>query len=122
LAALVLGAVLMLAMIFMIAWFESSRISWPNEPFSPKSWRAASQEDRHRQVNDLLSKHELVGLPLAEVEALLGLPDSTSSDGRLVAYVVKSGEADLLSFNFLYLLRLSIDMQGRVSAFEIVAD
>src|SRR4051794_28089477 len=89
--AIALGAVTVaVAIPLLMSLYESSRFSWPRETFDPNRWRQTPSEERYRQVNDLLSKHKLVGRTVGDVELLLGKPDNRAADGRYVSYVLKS--------------------------------
>jgi hypothetical protein len=121
--AIALGAVTVaVAIPLLMSLYESSRFSWPRETFDPNRWRQTPSEERYRQVNDLLSKHKLVGRTVGDVELLLGKPDNRAADGRYVSYVLKSGEKDRFTFNFLYLLRIWVDTRGTVSAVNVTSD
>ena len=121
--AVVLGVVTVaIAIPLLMSLYESSRFFWPRESFDPNRWRQTPSEERYRQVNDLLSKHNLVGRSEGEVEALLGKPDNRAPDGRYLTYVLKSGERDRFTFNFIYFLRLWVDSRGTVNAVNVSSD
>lgn len=121
--AVVLGVVIVaIAVPILMSLYESSRFFWPRETFDPSRWRQTPSEERYRQVNDLLSKHNLVGRSVSEVELLLGKPDNKAPDGRYLTYVLKSGEKDRFTFNFVYLLRLWVDSRGTVSDVNVSSD
>ena len=121
--AVVLSTVIVaIAIPLLVSLYESSRFFWPRETFDSNRWRQTPSEERYRQVNDLLNKHKLVGRSVSEVELLLGKPDNTAPDGRYLTYVLKSGERDRFTFNFVYFLRLWVDSRGTVSRAEVSSD
>jgi len=107
---------------FALAWYESSPISWPRESFDSARWRSSPHEQRYRQYRDLQDKHRLAGLTRAEIESLLGPPDSAASDGRYVVYDLKEGTNDRFTLNAVYFMRVWFDRQGHVTEVRIGAD
>lgn len=47
---------------------------WPSEPFTPDLWKSAENQQRYRYYHDLVAKHGLLEMPIADVIALLGAP------------------------------------------------
>jgi hypothetical protein len=107
---------------FALAWYQGSPMSWPREGFERARWRSTPHEQRYRQFRDLKDKQRLVGATRAEIEALLGPPDSTASDGRYIVYDLKEGADERFTSNAVYFMRLWFDGQGRVTAVRIGAD
>jgi len=105
-----------------LGWYEASPVSWPREAFEAQKWRATPREDRYRQFRDLQERHRLVGLSRAEVESLLGPPDSTAPDGRYLTYELKDGSKDHLTLNSIYFMRVWLDSQGKTTTLQVDAD
>lgn len=94
--------------------------------FSAEAW----QENRRRpltgppridMIDDLLARHELVGLPRADVVALLGEPDETAYFREYDLVYWLGPERGFMGIDSEWLV-LRLDGEGRVTERRIVRD
>lgn len=105
------------------SWYQTSPVSWPEQPFAAQVWQASQPQERYLYYRSLKSSGLLEAATLAEVKQLLGPPDFEAPDGYYIDYVVKHAEPGELSLNFLYLLTIRFDQdRGTVESYDIRAD
>ena len=95
---------------------------WPALEFSPREWRALSEEKRFVFVKDLTRSGELGGLTQEEVVELLGPPAFAAPEGEYLTYVVKHADPDEPGFNSVYLLHIGLSSSGIVEEVSVRAD
>jgi hypothetical protein len=87
---------LLLTAFLLVVTSVSTFLHFATRPivFSPDAWQTYPRQ-RPRMVKDLLASRPLDGKSRAEVEAILGAPDSGSDDERLVYWAGSSGIDDM---------------------------
>lgn len=93
--------------------------SWPNDSFTPETWKQAPAQERYRFAHDIRESKVLLGKSPAQVVQMLGKPDFESKDGTYVSYLLRTGGG---GFDQVFVLDVKFDAGHTVSEVNIRGD
>ena len=91
---------------------------WPHEPFTPEAWQARIPEERYVLYDSLAEQRLLEGASHARVVELLGVPDGTSDDQKMI-YLVRKRPMGTRGLQECQFLEIQFDGTGYVYDFFI---